>query len=107
MRMREPEEGTLTARPVFHPATPPCSGNLSPPQPLANYHPSEEVLMTTEVKCLEYARECSRRAKLVSNAELRERLLDIARNWTERATREPFTSDAPTRKPMEETGTHE
>jgi hypothetical protein len=49
--------------------------------------------MTTEAKCLEYARECVRRAKLVTNPELRERLLNIARNWTERATREDFTSD--------------
>jgi hypothetical protein len=49
--------------------------------------------MTIEVKCLEYARECSRRAKLVTNPELRERLLNIARGWTERATREEFTSD--------------
>ena len=50
--------------------------------------------MTTEVKCLEYAWECTRRAKLVTNPELRERLLNIARNWTERATREHFTRDA-------------
>ena len=49
--------------------------------------------MTVEVKCLEYARECARRAKLVTNPELRERLLNIARGWTERAIREPFTSD--------------
>ena len=49
--------------------------------------------MTTEAKCLEYARECVRRAKLVTNPELRERLLNIARSWTERATREDFTSD--------------
>jgi hypothetical protein len=63
--------------------------------------------MTTEVKCLEYARECARRAKLVTNRDLRERLLNIARNWTERATREPLTSDAPTRKPVDETGTHQ
>jgi len=49
--------------------------------------------MTTEAKCLEYARECARRAKLVTNPELRERLLSIARNWTVRATREDFTSD--------------
>ena len=49
--------------------------------------------MTSEAKCLEYARECARRAKLVTNPELRERLLSIARNWTVRATREDFTSD--------------
>ena len=49
--------------------------------------------MTTEAKCLEYARECARRAKLVTNPELRDRLLNIARSWTERATREDFTSD--------------
>ena len=49
--------------------------------------------MTIEVKCLEYARECARRAKLVTNPELRARLLNIARGWTERATREPFTSN--------------
>jgi hypothetical protein len=53
--------------------------------------------MTTEVKCLEYARECARRAKLVSNPELRERLFNIARNWTERATREPSDAAARTR----------
>jgi hypothetical protein len=60
---------------------------------LASHHPSEEPTMTTEAKCLEYARECARRAQLVTNSELRERLLNIARNWTERATREDFTSD--------------
>jgi hypothetical protein len=49
--------------------------------------------MTTEAKCLEFARECARRAELVTNPELRERLLNIARNWTERATREDFTGD--------------
>ena len=49
--------------------------------------------MTTDAKCLEYARECARRANRVTNPELRERLLDIARNWTERATREDFTTD--------------
>jgi hypothetical protein len=63
--------------------------------------------MTAEVKCLEYARECARRAKLLTNPELRERLLNIARNWTERATREPVTSDAPTRKPTEDRGAHQ
>ena len=50
--------------------------------------------MTTEVQCLQYARECARRAKLVSNPELRERLLNIARNWTDRATREPSDAKA-------------
>jgi hypothetical protein len=49
--------------------------------------------MTTEAKCLEYARECARRAKLVTNPDLRERLLSIARDWTERATGEDFTSN--------------
>jgi hypothetical protein len=52
--------------------------------------------MATEAKCLEYARECARRAKLVSNPELRERLFNIARNWTERATREPSDATART-----------
>ena len=50
--------------------------------------------MTTEVQCLQYARECARRAKLVSNPELRQRLLNIARNWTDRATREPSDAKA-------------
>ena len=50
--------------------------------------------MTTEAKCLEYARECARRAKLVSNPELRKRLLNIALNWTHRATREPSDAKA-------------
>jgi len=50
--------------------------------------------MTTEVQCLEYARECAQRAKRVTDPELRERLLDIARTWTERATREDFACDA-------------
>jgi len=56
--------------------------------------------MTTEVECLQYARECVRRAKLVSNPGLRERLFNIARNWTERATREP--SDAMARTQADE-----
>jgi hypothetical protein len=55
--------------------------------------------MTTEAKCVEYARECVRRAELVTNSELRERLLNIARNWTERATREDFTTDREHRSP--------
>ncbi len=41
--------------------------------------------MSTETKCLEYARECARRAKLVTDPELRERLLNLSRIWTERA----------------------
>jgi hypothetical protein len=55
--------------------------------------------MTTEAKCLEYARECARRAELMTDMELRERLFNIARNWTDRATRErstPPTSDSET-----------
>jgi hypothetical protein len=45
--------------------------------------------MTTEAKCLEYARECARRAELMTDMELRERLFNIARNWT--AARERST----------------
>jgi hypothetical protein len=45
--------------------------------------------MSTETQCLEYARECERRAKLVTDPELRERLFNISRRWTERATRNP------------------
>jgi hypothetical protein len=48
--------------------------------------------MSTETKCLEYARECARRAKLVTDPELRERLFNISRRWTERAIREHFSS---------------
>ena len=48
--------------------------------------------MSTETKCLEYARECVRRAKLVTDPELRERLFDFSRRWTERATQEPSSS---------------
>ena len=48
--------------------------------------------MSTETKCLEYARECARRAKLVTDPELRERLFIISRRWTERAIREPSSS---------------
>jgi hypothetical protein len=40
--------------------------------------------MTIE-RCREYAHDCIRRAELVSNPELRERLLNFARSWTERA----------------------
>jgi hypothetical protein len=50
--------------------------------------------MSTETKCLEYAHECARRAKLVTDPELRERLFNFSRRWTERATREPFSSSA-------------
>ena len=60
--------------------------------------------MTTGVKCLEYARECAHRAKLVSNPELRERLFNIARNWTERATREPSDTTARTQADVGVTG---
>src|SRR5262245_19797578 len=63
----------------------------SPPQRLPNM-----TSMTTEVQCLQYARECAQRAKRVSDPQLRERLLDIARTWTERATREPNDAMAPT-----------
>ena len=55
--------------------------------------------MTTEAKCLEYARECARRAELMTDSELRERLFNIARNWRDRAAREgstPPTSDSET-----------
>jgi hypothetical protein len=45
--------------------------------------------MNIETKCLEYARECARRAKLVTDPELRERLFNISRRWTQRAIREP------------------
>jgi hypothetical protein len=48
--------------------------------------------MSTETKCLEYAGECARRAKLVTDPELRERLFHFSRRWTERATREPSSS---------------
>jgi len=48
--------------------------------------------MSTETKCLEYARECSRRAELVTNPELRERLLNLCHTWTERATKGTSTS---------------
>jgi hypothetical protein len=48
--------------------------------------------MSTETQCLEYAHECARRAKLVTDPELRERLFNISRRWTERATREPSSS---------------
>ena len=49
--------------------------------------------MNTETKCLEYARECARRAKLVTDPELRERLFNFSRRWTERATRAPSSSE--------------
>jgi hypothetical protein len=68
---------------------------------LADHHSSEETAMTTEVQCLQYARECAGRAKLVSNPELRERLLNIARNWTDRATREPSDAKARANEPRE------
>ena len=50
--------------------------------------------MSTETKCLEYARECARRAELVTDPELRERLFDFSRRWTERATREASSSSS-------------
>ena len=49
--------------------------------------------MNTETKCLEYARECARRAKLVTDPELRERLFNFSRRWTERAIREHSSSE--------------
>jgi hypothetical protein len=46
--------------------------------------PQKEESMLIE-KCREYANDCIHRAELVSNPELRERLLNFARSWTERA----------------------
>jgi hypothetical protein len=47
--------------------------------------------MSTVTKCLEYARECAPR-EASTDPELRERLFNISRRRTERATREPFSS---------------
>ena len=50
-------------------------------------------------KILEYARECARRAELVTDPELRERLFNISRRWTERATREPYSGESQRNRP--------
>ena len=78
-----------------NPGTPSfCSGWLTIILGAAQHEPETTKCLSTETKCLEYARECARRAKLVTDPELRERLFNFSRRWTERATREPSSSSA-------------
>jgi hypothetical protein len=46
--------------------------------------PDEEV---TDEECVDYARECVRLAALCSDQEVREQLLQMARNWMAEAAR--------------------
>jgi hypothetical protein len=45
-------------------------------------------VMATEKECIEYARECVRLAGLANEPDIRERLLDIAREWMAAAMHE-------------------
>jgi hypothetical protein len=87
---------------VFRTKNAMSSFRLSPVTPNSLHSFSIAKGVITEVRCLEYARECVRRAKLVTNPELRGRLFNIARTWTERATREPSDAIAP----AQANGTH-
>jgi hypothetical protein len=44
--------------------------------------------MAAEEECVEYARECVRLARLTTDHELREQLLQMARNWMAEAMHE-------------------
>lgn len=50
--------------------------------------------MVSDDECVEYARECVRLAGLVENPELRERLLNMAREWMAVAMHERQTPEA-------------
>ena len=43
---------------------------------------------TTDRECVEFARECVRLARLVQDLEVREQLIDMAREWMAAAMRE-------------------
>jgi hypothetical protein len=51
-------------------------------------------VMATEKECIEYARECVRLAGLANEPDIRERLLDIAREWMAAAMREDVPMEA-------------
>jgi hypothetical protein len=52
--------------------------------------PDEEV---TDEECVGYARECERLATLCSDQEVREQLLQMARNWMAEAARPTHPRD--------------
>ena len=54
--------------------------------------------MATDEECVGYARECVRLAGLATDQELREQLLQMARNWMAEAMHERY-KDAVARKP--------
>jgi hypothetical protein len=49
--------------------------------------------MTTGQECLDYARECVRLAGMANDPELREHLLQLAREWIAAATKEGEASE--------------
>jgi hypothetical protein len=50
-------------------------------------------IMASDKECVDHARECVRLAGLAQDAELRERLLSIAREWMATAMHERFLPD--------------
>ena len=50
--------------------------------------------MATESECIEYARECVRLAGLTDDPDIRDRLLEIAREWMAAAMGEDASMEA-------------
>jgi hypothetical protein len=50
--------------------------------------------MATESECIEYARECVRLAGLTDDPDIRDRLLEIAREWMAAAMGEDVSMEA-------------
>jgi hypothetical protein len=50
--------------------------------------------MATESECIEYARECVRLAGLTDDPDIRDRLLEIARDWMAAAMGEDASMEA-------------
>ena len=51
--------------------------------------------MATESECIEYARECVRLAGLTDDPDIRDRLLEIARDWMAAAMGEDISMEEP------------
>jgi hypothetical protein len=60
--------------------------------------PRECVLMATDNECLDYARECVRLTELTDDPELRNQLLQMAREWMATAMREKKTPKRKSRR---------
>jgi hypothetical protein len=69
-------------------------GNLSlEPELVGGQAVGGEGIMASDKECVDHARECVRLAGLAQDAELRERLLNIAREWMATAMHERFMPD--------------